>query len=307
MTQQNPVTVLLTGASGFIGKHIEAALKSSGYRVLRGVSAKHCGAGDIAIDFAKDNEDDWQQRFYQNPIEIVINAVGVLRDSRARPIEATHQSGPIALFNACTQHNVKRVIQISALGIEDNPTDYARTKRAADEHLLKLAENSSLSAAVVRPSIVFGQGGASSALFMNLAKLPLVCLPKPVLKARVQPLAVTDLAQAVVALIEDKASGIIQCAGSEALLLADFIDGAQALPAWTAAELGALIKTVLKRHQAKMPKLAIALRVAVLGCAQSPSVDAVLALLGRDVVLERLRGIDHGDIQEMVRALPTEG
>jgi len=223
MTQQNPVTVLLTGASGFIGRHIEAALKQAGYRVLRGVSAKHCGADDIAIDFAKDSESDWQRRFYQNPIEIVINAVGVLRSSRARPIEATHQSGPIALFNACTEHNVKRVIQISALGIEDNPTDYARTKRAADEHLLNLAENRSFSAAVLRPSIVFGQGGASSALFMNLAKLPLVCLPKPVLKARVQPLAVTDLAQAVVALIEDNSSGIIQCAGSEALLLADFI------------------------------------------------------------------------------------
>jgi len=40
-----------------------------------------------------------------------------------------------------------------------------------------------------------------------------------------------------------------------------------------------------------MPKLAIALRVAVLGCAQSPSVDAVLALLGRSVVLERLRAL----------------
>jgi len=222
MTQQNPPTVLLTGASGFIGKHIEAALKPAGYRVLRGVSAKHCGAGDIAIDFAKDSESDWQQRFYQNPIEIVINAVGVLRDSRARPLKATHQSGPIALFNACAGQ-VRRVIQVSALGIEDNPTDYARTKRAADEHLLKLAENCPLSAAVLRPSIVFGKGGASSNLFMNLAKLPVVCLPEPVLSARVQPLAVTDLAQAVVALIEDKASGIIECAGPQALLLADFI------------------------------------------------------------------------------------
>jgi len=119
---------------------------------------------------------------------------------------------------------------------------------------------------------------------------------------------------AVVALFKDRAETLNQLAESAMLfcapftpasaeliaqhvddtarvLLADFIDGAQALPAWTAAELGALIKTVLKRHQAKMPKLAIALRVAVLGCAQSPSVDAVLALLGRDVVLERLRAL----------------
>jgi len=219
-------SVLLTGANGFIGRHIEAALKQAGYRVLRGVSPRNSSKGDISFDFVKDREQHWHQRFDENrawPIEIVINAVGVLRSSRVRPIEAVHQSGPTALFNACAHHSVKRVIQISALGIEDNPTNYARTKRTADEHLLKLAENNAFSAAVLRPSIVFGKGGASSALFMNLAKLPLIALPAPVLSARAQPLAVTDLAKAVVALVEDKTSGIIECAGSEPLLLADFI------------------------------------------------------------------------------------
>jgi len=72
-------------------------------------------------------------------------------------------------------------------------------------------------------------------------------------------------------------------------LLSDFVRHAQTLASWTAAELSALIKIVLQRHQAKMPKLAVALRVVVLGRTQSPSIDAVLALLGRDVVLSRLR------------------
>jgi len=75
------------------------------------------------------------------------------------------------------------------------------------------------------------------------------------------------------------------------VLLVDFVERAQQLQQWTASDLAALIKEVLQRHKAKMPKLAIALRVAVIGRAQSPAIDAVLALLGRDLVLSRLRAV----------------
>ncbi|WP_410171245.1 hypothetical protein [Castellaniella defragrans] len=44
----------------------------------------------------------------------------------------------------------------------------------------------------------------------------------------------------------------------------------------------------MKDHGAKMPKLAIPLRVAVTGRKHTPSIGAVLALLGREAVLERL-------------------
>ncbi len=72
------------------------------------------------------------------------------------------------------------------------------------------------------------------------------------------------------------------------VLLADFAGRATALPEWTTEALNALIKSVLAEHGVKMPKLAIPLRVAVTGQKQTPAVDAVLAILGRDTVLERL-------------------
>jgi len=75
------------------------------------------------------------------------------------------------------------------------------------------------------------------------------------------------------------------------VLVADFVKRAQPLQEWTASNLAALIKEVLQQHKAKMPKLAIALRVAVIGRAQSPAIDAVLALLGREIVLSRLRAV----------------
>ncbi|MBC7202642.1 MAG: glutamate--tRNA ligase, partial [Pusillimonas sp.] len=57
---------------------------------------------------------------------------------------------------------------------------------------------------------------------------------------------------------------------------------------WTIPALSDLIKTILKQHNLKMPKLGIPLRIAVTGRKQTPAVDAVLALLGRETVLKRL-------------------
>ncbi len=71
-------------------------------------------------------------------------------------------------------------------------------------------------------------------------------------------------------------------------LLRAFLDGAQGLANWTEAELDAQIKSILKEHNVKMPKLAIPLRVAVTGHKHTPAIGAVLNLLGRETVLTRL-------------------
>lgn len=57
---------------------------------------------------------------------------------------------------------------------------------------------------------------------------------------------------------------------------------------WTKEAIAAAMKAVLAAHGLKMPQLAPALRVLVCGRAQTPSIDAVLALFSRDRVLERL-------------------
>jgi glutamyl-tRNA synthetase len=70
--------------------------------------------------------------------------------------------------------------------------------------------------------------------------------------------------------------------------LGKFVEAAQQMD-WTKEAIAALIKRVITEHAIKMPQLAMPLRLLVTGQLQTPSVDAVLALLGRDVVLSRLR------------------
>jgi glutamyl-tRNA synthetase len=58
--------------------------------------------------------------------------------------------------------------------------------------------------------------------------------------------------------------------------------------AWESPALAALIKELLAKHNLKMPKLAMPLRVMLVGQTHTPSVDAVLALFPRETVLARM-------------------
>ena len=206
--------VLLLGAGGFIGRAISAQLQADGYEVIDGRSTE--------FDYTRLLKPaDWLPRL--TGIDAVFNAVGVLRDRDKRPMEVVHEHAPIALFEACAKAGVRRVVQVSALGIEGSDTLYARSKRAADEHLQALRARGLLDATVVRPSIVFGSGGASSQLFMNLARLPLLVLPAAALRALVQPVAVQDLAEAVARLIYTPGPALLSVVGPRALTLANFI------------------------------------------------------------------------------------
>ncbi|MDO4725404.1 MAG: NAD-dependent epimerase/dehydratase family protein [Comamonadaceae bacterium] len=234
-TPASAPTALLCGASGFIGRHIAQALRRAGWQV-RAASRR----SSPALDFTQASTPaHWAPLLHG--VQAVVNAVGLLRDSRARPMTQVHDAAPRALFDACAAHGLRRVVQISALGIAHGATAYARTKRAADAHLLALTAAGQLDGVALRPSLVFGAGGESTRLFLALARLPWLALPRPVLQARVQPLAVWDLADAVARLLPPPASaaasgstadatastapftGLAELAGPQAMTLAEYI------------------------------------------------------------------------------------
>ena len=69
--------------------------------------------------------------------------------------------------------------------------------------------------------------------------------------------------------------------------LADFAAGIATVD-WEIPQINTLIKETATKHGLKMPKLAMPLRVILTGQAQTPSVDAVIALIGRARVMEKL-------------------
>jgi uncharacterized protein YbjT (DUF2867 family) len=217
--------VLLCGASGFIGQQLAQALRKAGHEVVATRSPASAGKGSgPAVNYAQDTHmRDWLPRV--QGMDAVINAVGVLRDTRQRPIQPVHEGTPKALFDACAEAGVRRVIQVSALGVDTSQTVYARTKLAADAHLLALTGQGRLDGVILRPSVVYGRGGDSAAMFMGMAQLPVLILPPAVIKALVQPVAVQDLAEAAARLLGEAADieGVVRCVGPARLSIAAFI------------------------------------------------------------------------------------
>jgi glutamyl-tRNA synthetase len=83
---------------------------------------------------------------------------------------------------------------------------------------------------------------------------------------------------------DDRARHITEGVRPALSMLARMLEGV----AWEKAAITESIKEVLRATGLKMPQLAPAVRVLVLGTAQTPSLDAVLELVPRDVVLQRL-------------------
>lgn len=215
------VQILLTGASGFIGRHLATALRADGHDVLaaqRGAAAP--GLRQVVADFACDTDAAaWLPRLAG--VDGVINAVGIFREHGAQSFGALHVRAPQALFTACVQAGVRRVVQISALGAdEDAATAYHLSKRSADEFLARLP----LSSAIVQPSLVYGTDGASSRLFNVMAALPLIPLPGAG-GQRLQPVHVDDVVAVIVALLERDAwrTGRIAVVGPQPLTLRDYL------------------------------------------------------------------------------------
>ena len=192
-------TVLLLGATGFIGTRVLRELVGAGYSVecgVRGASALD-GCAAIAVDFSSDHDERvWLPRVAQ--VDYVVSAVGILRETRGATFEALHVAAPVALFRASAAAGVKKIVQISALGADAHAASgYHRSKKRADDALAALP----LPFVIVQPSLVFGAEGASAAMFAKLAALPVVPLPgdggQPI-----QPVHVDDLARAVVRLLQ---------------------------------------------------------------------------------------------------------
>ncbi len=200
------MNILLCGADGFLGRHLAAALVAAGHRVVRGVRRPRL-AGDIAIDYARDTEPAaWLPRL--EDIDAVVNAIGILIETPAQSFDALHTRAPQALFDACVLAGVGRVVQISALGADRPTSPYLATKAAADTHLAGLP----LQWAVVRPSIVYGDDGASSRFFRGLASLPIIGLPGKGDQA-LQPIHVDDLSACIVKLIEVPGQQVVELGG----------------------------------------------------------------------------------------------
>ena len=159
--------ILVTGGTGFVGRHLVARLVSEGeqVRVLARRAVDLQGAEVIAGDVT----DQSSLRPALEGCDIVVHLVGIIRETRGQSFRRVHVAGARNVIEACRQARVRRLLHMSALGTRPRAASrYHRSKWEAEQ----LVRASGLAAAIFRPAVMFGKGGAFLPMIRSIAALP---------------------------------------------------------------------------------------------------------------------------------------
>jgi len=218
------VRIAVTGASGFVGRHVTTLLAGRGHQV-RALVRDDPGRAAAALPAERtpgDLADPAALAALTRGADVIVHLVGIIVEAGAATFEAVHVEGTRRLLTAAREAGVRRFVHMSAVGARDEPgaTRYHRTKWRAEE----LVRSSGLSHAIFRPSII---SGPENRPIRTLARLhrwsPLV----PVFGDggfAMQPVWIGDVALAFALAAERPAlSGVFELGGPATLTYEEFV------------------------------------------------------------------------------------
>lgn len=191
--------VLVTGAYGLIGAACLARLHRDGHELIG--AGRRIGEARRRFPFAGWREADFNRlttpvawRDVIAGVDAVVNCVGVLQDGARDDVRRVQLDATVALFEACAQAGIRRVIHISAIGAEASaPTAFGRTKAQAEDGLARL----DLDWVILRPALVLAPAAyGGTAMLRALAALPGV-VPIIAAESCIQVVASDDVARTV--------------------------------------------------------------------------------------------------------------
>jgi len=204
--QNNQKIIAVFGGSGFLGKHLMRQLTKLDYRIkvatrnpyLKGYLKPLGNPGQIEL--FKTNIFDLEdiKKVLKN-CDFVVNLVGILYENRKQKFNQIHEQFPYLLSKICNEVDIKNLIHISALGVNENHSSKYMQSKFQGEKSIK--ENFKPSV-ILRPSVVFGPEDKFFNTFASIAQfspvLPLVGGGK----TKFAPIYVGDVAKAIVKTLE---------------------------------------------------------------------------------------------------------
>lgn len=240
-------TILVMGGNGFIGRHIVRSLPIESARVLVGTRKREKGrkadvyTRHLPMD-GQNSDHDWRQAL--RGVDVVINAVGILRQRRGESYEQVHHLAVAKLAALCANQDI-RFVHISIMGVNSPATSRFVTSKQRGERAVR---DSHADWYIVRPSLVDGEGGFGSKWFRRVAAWPIHFSPANAV-GKLAPIDAGDLGEAVAKIaLENRAPAtederIYELGGDHILTIPDYLlrlqpDGhakpAIAVPAWCA-------------------------------------------------------------------------
>jgi len=218
------MNVLVAGGSGFIGQHLCSELLERGHDVTalardpdpsKLPGGVETAMGDVTAYDSIEPAFEGQDAVYN-----LVSLSPLLKPAGGDEMhDEVHRGGTEHCLRAAAEHGVDRFVQMSALGADPaGDTHYIRAKGRAED----LVRDTALDWTIVRPSVVFGDGGEFVPFTRKLTPPVLAPLPGGG-ETRFQPIAVGDLVPMLADLLEsDRHVGeTYELAGPEVLTLAD--------------------------------------------------------------------------------------
>jgi nucleoside-diphosphate-sugar epimerase len=216
--------VLVTGSTGFIGSHLIPVLHKDNWQITAAIRQDSVFPAQQSIKVVKvgeiDNKTDWQEVLQD--IDTVIHLAGrahILHETIANP-EAefirVNTNGTINLVKQSLKAGVKHFIFVSSIHAmaaksthilnENAPcqpdSPYGHSKLQAEQALINLAKDSSMTWTIIRPTLVYGPGNrANMERLMKLIKRGLP-LPFGAIKNRRSFVFVGNLVDAIITCLD---------------------------------------------------------------------------------------------------------
>jgi uncharacterized protein YbjT (DUF2867 family) len=175
--------VFLTGATGFVGKHMVERLLVEGYAVraaLRGLPGQKARVVTHTQRVGSKDDFKWVHGDIvegtrldegMQGCDAVIHLVGIIVEKGTNTFERVHHLGTRNVVEAAKRTGIKRFVQMSALGVRaDGVAPYQTTKWKGEEEV----RQSGISFCILRPSLIFGQGdGFVTQMMATMRSAPL--------------------------------------------------------------------------------------------------------------------------------------